>query len=341
MNAAGRVCAHDYSLPRALFEGAPVATCDTVYVAGGIYGNIEAMKALDRLVEPDQGALLVFNGDMHWFDKTPQDFMAVEKRAQAHRALIGNVEAELRRDHDVGVGCGCAYPDNVAQDVVDRSNAIHRELKTVMDTNPELKDPLIERPCVAVMDIKGQRVAITHGDERMLGGWNCSRESLSLQKRRRELASWMRSVDIDVLATTHTCAPAACAWEDGAVINNGASGMPNFRGSLYGIVSRISVSPHEDALYRANVGSLFIEALPLCYDTLEFLRWFDDLWPTGTPAACSYRKRISESTGDDMKDALLGRFSLCDDGRGAYPSKHPRQHPDQQDQRDRYPVVEP
>ena len=45
----------------------------------------------------------------------------------AHHAIRGNVEAELASDEDAG--CGCAHPDYVGDDVVDRSNQIMTRLR--------------------------------------------------------------------------------------------------------------------------------------------------------------------------------------------------------------------
>ncbi len=311
MISAGRSCPADYALPPKLFEAEPCGHCDTLYVAGGIYGNPEALKTLALLADEENASLVVVNGDMHWFDKTAQDFIHTERLAEPYIKLIGNVEAELRRETDIGAGCGCAYPDCVSQEAVERSNLIHRELKEALAFLPEYKAALARRPGVAVVEVGKQRVAISHGDEQFLAGWECSRESLAEAGRQTELARWMSERRIDVLATTHTCAPAALAWGHGAVINNGAAGMPNFKGQFGGLITRIAALPHQDALYRGKVGGLYIEALPLRYDHEAFIRWFDDLWPQGSPGEVSYRERIVQGTEDEIEDALLGGFLRC------------------------------
>ena len=311
MIVAGRSCPTDYALPPQHFEAEPWGRWDTLYVAGGIYGNPEALKALALLAAGERASLVVCNGDLHWFDKTAQDFIHTEDLAKDYLKLIGNVEAELRRERDSGAGCGCAYPDCVSQEAVDRSNLIHRELKEAFMSLPEGKALLENRPGVAIVEVGKEKVAISHGDEQSLAGWQCSRESLMEAGRQAELAGWMSGQGIRVLATTHTCAPAALAWEHGAVINNGAAGMPNFKGQLWGLVTRIAVSPHQDALYRGKAGELFVEALPLRYEHEAFLKWFDRLWPQGSPAEVSYRERIVNSTEDELEDALLGGFRRC------------------------------
>ena len=134
---AGRVCPVDYRLASDAFAGDPEVACDVLYVVGGLYGNPFALDAVDCLVAAEQGDVrVVLNGDMHWFDKTAENFAALERRASRYLPLVGNVEAELRRQVDVGVGCGCAYPDCTGDDAVSRSNRIHRKLSEAVDAHP-------------------------------------------------------------------------------------------------------------------------------------------------------------------------------------------------------------
>jgi len=95
------------------------------------------------------------------------------------------------------------------------------------------------------------------------------------------------------------------------LINNGAAGLPNFAGGRYGLVSRIATAPHPAALYRCQRDGLFIEALPLSYAHDAFLADFDRQWPTGSPAAQSYRSRILGACTDQPRQAILAGFSLC------------------------------
>ena len=87
--------------------------------------------------------------------------------------------------------------------------------------------------------------------------------------------------------------------------------MPNFNNGSYGLVTRVASQPSLAALYRAQVGALYIEAIPLNYDHPSFLAEFDRQWPTGSPAALSYRARITDGTTDQPLDALLGGFTLA------------------------------
>ena len=91
---AGRVCPVDYRLASDAFAGDPEVACDVLYVVGGLYGNPFALDAVDCLVAAEQGDVrVVLNGDMHWFDKTAENFAALERRASRYLPLVGNVAA--------------------------------------------------------------------------------------------------------------------------------------------------------------------------------------------------------------------------------------------------------
>lgn len=317
---AGRACPVDYRIAPDAFAGRPQRCCDVLYVVGGLYGNPFAFEALRALIDAEQGqALAVLNGDMHWFDKTAANFEALEDAVEAagegYVPLVGNVEAELRRQVDVGVGCGCAYPDCTDDESVSRSNRIHRMLSTAVEEHPGLKERLMGRPATLTVDVAGAKVGITHGDEKLLGGWDCSRESLQDILRQDELDCFMEANDLDVLATTHTCAPVALAMARGCVINNGAAGLPNFKGQRYGLCVRIARTPAPEALFGTCQDGLYVQAVPVRYDHDAYLAWFDGLWDDVSPAAISYRARIVEGPDDRVADALLGGFAPEDVAR--------------------------
>nr|WP_298172657.1 hypothetical protein [uncultured Pseudomonas sp.] len=308
---AGRDCPLDYRLAQDAFSGEPLFECDALYVVGGLYGNRQALAALEKRLIAEPGARAVFNGDAHWFDRDPQIFQAIEQGLSGHLALRGNVETELGRAADSGAGCGCAYPMSVDEAVVERSNAIQLELNQTVKTLPGLAARLAGRPATALVGVGGQRVAISHGDEQSLAGWDCSREALREPPRQQQLEQWLAANRVSVLATSHSCAAVALNLEPGALINNGAAGMPNFAGGRYGLLSRIATTPHAAALYRCERDGLFIEALPLNYDHEAFLADFDRQWPAGSPAELSYRSRILGACADRPQQALLAGFSLC------------------------------
>ena len=102
-----------------VFARAPDFAAETLYVVGGLYGNLAALAALDNLAAMERTpATSVFNGDFHWFDADPDWFAAHRARRRAASALRGNVETEIARVADIGAGCGCAYPESVPTDVV-------------------------------------------------------------------------------------------------------------------------------------------------------------------------------------------------------------------------------
>lgn len=308
---AGRDCPLDYRLTQDAFRGEPLFDCDVLYVVGGLYGNRQALAALQRRLAAEPKARVVFNGDAHWFDRDPEIFQQIEQGLGAHLALRGNVETELGRATDSGAGCGCAYPMEVDEVVVERSNAIQAELNNTVQGLPGMAERLAARPSTALVSVAGQRVAISHGDEQSLAGWNCSREALSEPARQQQLDAWFAAQQVQVLATSHSCAAVALNLENGALINNGAAGMPNFAGGRYGLLSRIATTPHPAALYRCQRDGLFIEALPLNYDHDAFLTDFDRQWPAHSPAAQSYRSRILGAVTDQPAHALLTGFALC------------------------------
>lgn len=266
---AGRACPADYRIAPDAFAGEPELECDVLYVVGGLYGNPFAAEAVDALVESegDADVKVVLNGDIHWFDKTADNFADIERRIAKHIPLVGNVEAELRRQEDVGVGCGCAYPDCTSDDSVARSNRIHKMLSFALESNPQLKAMLEGRPSTLLASVAGRRVAVTHGDEKLLGGWDNSRESLQDILRQDEVDTFMAENDIDVFTTTHTCAPGRHPLPRGVVVNNGAAGLPNFSGESFGLCIRIAEHPREDSLFECELDGLFVQAVP-CATTM-------------------------------------------------------------------------
>lgn len=308
---AGRDCPLDYRLARDAFSGEPLFECDSLYVVGGLYGNRQALAALQRRLAAEPNARVVFNGDAHWFDRDPEIFQQIEQGLSAHLALRGNVETELGRLESSGAGCGCAYPMTVDEAVVERSNAIQQELNSTVRSLPGMAERLAARPSTALVSVAGRRVAISHGDEQSLAGWNCSRDALGESGRQQQLDSWFTANNVQVLATSHSCSAVALNLAHGALINNGAAGMPNFAGGRYGLLSRIASTPHPAALYRCQRDGLFIEALALSYEHDAFLTDFDRQWPAQSPAALSYRSRILGVVADQPQHALLTGFALC------------------------------
>ena len=81
-------------------------------------------------------------------------------------------------------------------------------------------------------------------------------------------------------------------------------GNVDFRGTRFGLVTRISTAGRADALYGERFGPLFVGTLAVRYDHGRWLAQFDRLWPAGSPAAVSYRKRITDGPGYDPAQAV-------------------------------------
>jgi hypothetical protein len=292
----GRSCPVDYVYSPKIFARLPDFEAETIYVAGGLYGNLAALEALEQLAAQEMAPVtIVFNGDFHWFDADPGWFAAIERGVARHRALRGNVETEIARVTDIGAGCGCAYPESVSGSVVTRSNEI---LNLLRNAAPHpARPPLRDLPMHLVAEIAGLRVGIVHGDAAALAGWRFAQDELDNASRRHWLNEVRAASHIDVFASTHTCLAALRDFVLPAgrltIINNGTAGMPNFSGSRYGLISRVAAapSPHKP-LYGLQRDGVHIDAIPLKYDHTAFLERFLARWPEGSPAYESYYRRI-------------------------------------------------
>ena len=289
------------------FPPGPKFQSHCLYVVGGLYGNVFALNEILAMADAE-GADVVVNGDIHWFDAETKSFCQIEREIEkrALTAINGNVEFELASGQN---GCGCFYPSCTDAGTINRSNLIHARLSRLIKEGCEQFIEIFKkRAKCELVSVGGANIAITHGDEKFLAGWGCSRENLAQKDRQDELNLWFKERKFDVLACTHTCAPAAIALENGVVINNGAAGMPNFAGKLYGLITRIAITPSKEAIYRARLGEIYIEALPVRYDTAKFLEWFDQIWKAQSPAEVSYRDRIANGSEGKIKEAIVGGF---------------------------------
>ncbi len=306
--AAGRNCPTDYVYSPATFNRPADIAAKTIYVVGGLYGNPAALDAIERLAaaEPTP-AMIVFNGDFHWFDADPDWFTEIERRVMSHAALRGNVETEIARPDDVGAGCGCAYPAEVDDGVVRRSNLILSELRRV--TAPATRQRLAQLPMHLVARVGTLRVGIVHGDAASLAGWRFAHDALDKPSSRNWLDEVRRASRIDLFASTHTCLAALRDFDlvGGrlTVINNGAAGMSNFASSTFGVVTRISTrrSPHR-VLYGLHRDGVHIDALAVHYDQRAFLQRFLARWAAGSPAHESYFDRITAGPDHPLAKAV-------------------------------------
>jgi hypothetical protein len=293
---AGRICPLDYNYAPDVFARTADFSADTLYVVGGLYGNLAALDTIEAMAARERAAI-VFNGDFHWFDAEPQWFTEIERRVAPHRALRGNVETEIGRPNDNGAGCGCAYPESVSGDVVSRSNEILNLLQAVTPSSARAR--LAALPMHLVAAVGSLRVGIVHGDAAALAGWRFAQDELDNPTRQAWLADVQSKAQVDIFASTHTCLAALRDTELPrgrlTIINNGAGGMPNFAATQFGVITRIATTPSPHApLYGLQRDGVHIDALAVNYDTDAFLDRFLKRWPDGSPAYQSYYRRIAD-----------------------------------------------
>jgi hypothetical protein len=329
VDVPGRSCPLAYRYqPEALAQPAQLEA-DTVYVVGGLYGNLAALRALLERAEREPGGppAIVFNGDFHWLDVDPDDFRAISETVLAHHAIKGNVEAELAAAEDAG--CGCAYPDYVGDDVVDRSNQIMTRLRATAGRFPGLVDRLGELPRHLTASVGGQRVGVLHGDPESLAGWRLALEAMEpgdpLVRREvgwhgrptgtADLLDWFHRADVSVFACAHTGLPYAQDLADDGrrrlVINNGCAGLGNFAGTTFGVITRLSAKPQPpaDSLYGTTIDGLRCDAVALEFDLAWWTARFAARWPQGSPAHERYFERITGGTQLRLRQAVRGEVT--------------------------------
>ncbi len=298
MSTAGRVCPTRYRYGPGAIARAPERLAETVYVIGGLYGNLQALAAVEAMARVEPGLVtLCFNGDFNWFNVDDSGFREINERVLRHDAILGNVEAELGEDSDAA-GCGCAYPESVDSLVVERSNRIHARLKRTAAQHPDLLRRLGGLPMVARYRVGEARVGVVHGDAESLAGWRFDIDALDDPKEQAWRAEAFAKAEVDIFASTHTCLPAMRHVDlEGKklVANNGAAGMPNARGSCFGILTRIGNTPSPYAsLYGHILQDVHVDALAIHYDDAAWQQCFLRNWPEGSPAWLSYFDRIAK-----------------------------------------------
>ena len=296
----GRTCPVPYRYPPRVFDRPPEIEADTLYVVGGLYGNLEALDAVFALARREAGAVkLVFNGDFHWFDVARDDFERVAREVLAHPALRGNVETEVAGEES-GAGCGCAYPADVSDAEVARSNEILARLRETARREPAHRAALAALPMHLVARVGDARIGIVHGDASSLAGWGFAHDRLDDPRHRRWIEGAFRDARVDAFAGSHTCLPAMRAFEvEGrrrAVANNGAAGMPNFAATRHGLLTRISTRPFAGPgrAYGLALGAVSIDAVAIEYDHGRWMERFLASWPEGSAAHASYHRRMVE-----------------------------------------------
>lgn len=289
----GRSCPLAYSYGASALAAPATLHADSLWIAGGLYGNVQAFERLEEMFAAERGdSALVFNGDFHWFDIADGTFAEIERGVSLHSATRGNVETEISQPQS-GAGCGCGYPDWVRDDDVERSNRIIERLHATAARAPGAAGHLAALPMYRIAEVGGQRVAIVHGDADSLAGWGFSQEALATRGGQDAARAAFAAAGVAVFASSHTCLPVLQAIDGAGIIaNNGAAGMPNFAGTAYGLATRIALAPDARALYRMRIGALVVEAIPIDYDAAAWRDLFLAQWPAGSDAHSSYFRRI-------------------------------------------------
>lgn len=133
----GRTCPLDYYYAASTLAHLPEQQAKVLYLIGGLYGNPFALNKILQMAQAEQEPVtLAFNGDFNWFNYDKHSFHSVNQTVLMHDASLGNVEAELLASNHVA-GCGCAYPESVDENTVERSNQIHAILKKPHISTPK------------------------------------------------------------------------------------------------------------------------------------------------------------------------------------------------------------
>ena len=313
------------------FRRAPSHAAETVYVIGGLYGNVEALHEILRMqaAEARRGSRvsLVFNGDHHWLNVDAASFREINDTVLAHVAIRGNVEAALSSPDDAD--CGCNYPDYVNAEYVARSNAIMARLRRTGRDFPALTAAIDALPMIRTIDVGGEAIGIVHGDAELLSGWGFAAERLSPGGKcvsgdqvtaaltpLDTIERYFRESGVRAFASSHTCLAHARDYSvDGdarLIINNGAAGLPNFLGQSFGLITRISANTTipPESLYGITLGTLRFDALPVRFDQAAWLRRFHANWAPDSPAYVAYHDRIVSGPHFTPQDAIGGRVTL-------------------------------
>ncbi len=296
--APGRSCPIRYRYGPAAIARARERSVNVLYVVGGLYGNLAALDTVERMCMSEADGTLCFSGDFNWFNVDDEGFSEVNRRVLRCDAILGNVEAELD-PATPDEGCGCAYPATVAAEVVERSNQIHARLKKTAARHPTTVARILALPMVRRYRIGSCRIGVVHGDAESLAGWRFDADSLRTASEVPWIVAAFADAQVDVFASTHTGLPAMRQFSlghgrSGWIANNGAAGLPNLRGRLHGLCTRIgrTPSPHP-TLIEISTAGIHVGLLPVCFDVARWRTLFLANWPVGSPAWLSYFDRIS------------------------------------------------
>lgn len=319
---AGRSCPIHYRYSPDVFVGSASFSAETLYVVGGVYGNRECLHRVFEMKRDEERLTgghveLLFNGDFNWFDCDAESFVEINESVLQHHALRGNVETEF---DGIDQGCGCNYPEHVDAAVVDRSNAIMRRLQESASAFPVIRRRVAALPMFCSVEVGGLKIGIVHGDADSLAGWDFAYDAMPALPDEPEaaeqrsssgsIADIFRRARVAAFASTHTGLPFLQDFcVDGLrrlIINNGAAGMPNFKSSAFGLLTRISSCPTvpPESVYGTTLDGVRFDALPIRYDAVAWLKHFLSTWPAGSPAHDGYFERITHGPDFRIEQAL-------------------------------------
>ncbi len=292
-DTAGRACPIAYRYGAAAIANAPLRHAETLYVVGGLYGNPSALDTVEGMARVETSPVTIcFNGDFNWFNIDDATFKSINERVLKHDAIRGNVEFEFARPGE-DADCGCAYPEAVDAGTVARSNRIHATLKATARKHPDLVAKLSALSLFARYQVGTAIVSVVHGDADSLAGWSFDPSELDKPENEEKIADAFRRARTNIFASTHTCMPALRQFDQGIIVNNGAAGMPNFRHTQSGLLTRIStqLSPHVP-VYGVSASDVYIDALAINYDQTHWQQQFLANWPSESDAYVSYFDRM-------------------------------------------------
>ena len=130
---------------------------------------------------------------------------------------------------------------------------------------------------------------------------------------------WFEQAQVDAFACSHTCVPVFHRLPmtgravTPMVLNNGATGMPNFRGDGAGLFTRIAVRPFSAqgagpasaSRYGLRAGQAHIDAIAVDSAGPLWHQQFLQQWPPGSDAHESYAARIHQGPAYTPQQALV------------------------------------
>jgi len=189
------------------------------------------------------------------------------------------------------------------------SNRIIERLRATARASGMDLAKLAALPMYLAAQVGDLRLGIVHGDGESLAGWAFSQEALATADGCAAARALFARAGVDIFASSHTCLPVLKVFEEGTVlVNNGAAGMPNFRGATYGLASRVSLFPNRNAVYSTRQRGVFIEAVPLFFDSGAWQERFLAQWGAGSDAHRSYWDRIVSGPRYEIEQAACGQL---------------------------------